>query len=522
MPNWIVADDSSSYIAYSGSWGRQVGSSRQWENAIHSTSQAGASATFRWKGSGVQVYGTVPSGSSGTAKSQYVIDGGSATTVERQVRTDPVYGDMFFELRGMSEGEHSITITNVGGGGADFQLDKIEFYPTDDPATETPLPPAAAPVASQPTTTTTIQPSVTNNPGTGSGNTGSGTTNNGNSNTGTGTTGTGTTITVTSGSGNAGSGNAGSSNSPGNLGTTTISDASSGTTVISTVVDSKGTTSTVTKVTNTNGGTSTAIAIGASTTTDTNVHLITTTNSDSSTVILRVSDGATYTITEGSTATGGSLHAGGSDLSKGALAGIIVAAMLVMFMFVLLFFLLIRRSRRRRAKLAEPLGDESGPQTGEIRNRNLNPFDLAAQRTSAFFTGIGATKGADPRRAPFSHIPEGPNPSLNPSSNLAQASGHGAYSPTDLSSPSDYSTQGYLQKDTLPPTLHRRRNTSSDMDATTMASWLGSTPAQTYLSASSEVPPPSYQASLGPSSNGSTETTTYETAQHHVASSSKQ
>ncbi|KAF6750552.1 hypothetical protein DFP72DRAFT_511198 [Ephemerocybe angulata] len=485
MPNWIVADDSSSYIAYSGSWERQVGSSRQWENAIHSTSQAGASATFRWKGSGVQVYGTVPSGSSGTTKSRYVVDGGSATTVERQVRTDAVYGDMFFELRGMSEGEHSITITNIGGGGADFQLDKIEFYPTDDPATETPLPPAAAPVASQPatTTTTTTQPLVTNNPGAGSGNTGSGTTSNGNSNTGTGTT---------------------------------------GTTVISTVVDSKGTTSTVTKVTDTNGGTSTAIAIGASTTTDTNVRLITTTNSDSSTVILRVSDGATYTVTEGSTATGGSLHVGGSDLSKGALAGIIVAAMLVMFMFVLLFFLLIRRSRRRRAKLEEPMGDETGPQTGEVRNRNLNPFDVAAQRTSAFFTGIGATKGADPRRAPFSQLPEVHKPSLNTSSNIAQASGHGAYSPTDLSSPSDYSAQGYLHQDTFPPTLHRRRNTSSDMDATTMASWLGSAPAQTYLSASSEVPPPSYQASLGPSSNGSTETTTYETAQHHVASSSKQ
>ncbi|KAF6741480.1 hypothetical protein DFP72DRAFT_265746 [Ephemerocybe angulata] len=357
MPNWVVADDSSSYIAYSGSW------ARQWESAVHSTSQSGASATFRFRGTGIKVYGTIPSGS-GVLRSQFVVDGGSPTTVERQAGANPAYNEVLLDLSSLAAIDHSVTITNLGGG-ADFQLDRISFLPTSDPASETPLPPAAAPPASTiPTSSTTVYtpspspspthssiPSSTSFPPSNTGsssNAGAGTAPSGDT-AGSGTTGGGSN---TSNSGSSKAGDSGSSNSDtGRISTSTISRMAPGESQVTTIVDSKGITSTATIIGGTNG--------------------------ESSTVLVKVSSGVTYTITEGSNETSGSHPVGSSGgISKGALAGIVIAAMLVLFAFALLLFLLIRRRRRRLARLSAGVGPqvrETGTPTPLALPRRTQP-----------------------------------------------------------------------------------------------------------------------------------------------------
>jgi len=52
MPNVISIDDlDTQHIEYSGNWQVSTdGSSRQWESSTHTTTQPGASATFRFSG----------------------------------------------------------------------------------------------------------------------------------------------------------------------------------------------------------------------------------------------------------------------------------------------------------------------------------------------------------------------------------------------------------------------------------------------------------------------------------------
>ncbi|KAF5311214.1 hypothetical protein D9611_013047 [Ephemerocybe angulata] len=409
MPNWVVADDSSSYIAYSGSWVRQTGSSRQWESAVHSTSQSGASATFRFRGTGIKVYGTIPSGS-GVIRSQYIVDGGSPTTVERQAGANPAYNEVLLDLSSLAAVDHSVTITNLGGG-ADFQLDRLSFLPTSDPASETPLPPASS-------------------------NTGAGTAPSGDT-AGSGTTGGGSN---TSNSGSSADGNSGSSKSDtGRVSTSTISRMAPGESQVTTIVDSKGITSTATIIGGTNG--------------------------ESSTVLVKVSSGVTYTITEGSSETSGSHPIGSSGgISKGALAGIVIAAMLVLFAFALLLFLLIRRRRRRLARLSAGVG----PQARENRDGNPDPFSLAAQNTTGHDEIF--KRPFTPPPANDTSLGHPPSPSLY------------------------YSAEGYTDQGSLPPLLHHRRNTSSDMGSTGMLSWPDSNHAR--AGSTSDVPPPSYQAAV--------------------------
>lgn len=46
----IVVDDNNSNVAYSGNWQLVQGSTRQWDGAVHTTFQRGASAVIRFRG----------------------------------------------------------------------------------------------------------------------------------------------------------------------------------------------------------------------------------------------------------------------------------------------------------------------------------------------------------------------------------------------------------------------------------------------------------------------------------------
>ena len=45
-----IDDRNTSLITYEGQWDDLRGSSRQWEEGVHSTGAAGATATFRFRG----------------------------------------------------------------------------------------------------------------------------------------------------------------------------------------------------------------------------------------------------------------------------------------------------------------------------------------------------------------------------------------------------------------------------------------------------------------------------------------
>jgi hypothetical protein len=45
-----IDDFNTSLIQYTGSWDAFTGSTRQWDGTVHSTGQAGATATFQFRG----------------------------------------------------------------------------------------------------------------------------------------------------------------------------------------------------------------------------------------------------------------------------------------------------------------------------------------------------------------------------------------------------------------------------------------------------------------------------------------
>jgi hypothetical protein len=154
----------------------------------------------------------------------------------------------------------------------------------------------------------------------------------------------------------------------------------------------------------------------------------------------------------------------------------------------------------------------------EIRrgDTNLTPFDIAAQRTSAFLAG-GALRNNDRNIGAFTrlddHAHSGPSALLpvhksalndltSPQSPGGPSSSHSPVSPSDSSQytstllPSD---AGYLfQHAWAPATLHRRRNTSDMGD-----------PSGEH----NAVPPPSYQVSTLLHNSGSVESGSFVSAE---------
>ncbi|TEB39391.1 hypothetical protein FA13DRAFT_1784156 [Coprinellus micaceus] len=465
MPNWGLVDDLSSYISYSSGWARQTGSSRQWDGGVHSTSQVGAAATFRFRGTAIQVYGTVPAGS-GTARSRYTIDGGSPIQVNRQSRSSPAYNDLFLDQNGLSAGDHTLTITNLGSD-VDFQLDKIEWLPVaNDPASETPLGSSAAPPVQSTTSTTSTTTPVQTQP----------------------TSGPTTTTTRA---------------------TTPPSDTTSTIIVTGTETRTEIGTSVQTIVSSfTSDGTPMATTIlSTSTLPDESASMsslssmmITTTDASGkeglATVIVVISDGHTTTLDATSTLfTGGRTGAVSSGLSKGALGGIIAGALVLFFMFLFLLVWLLRRVRRRRQLLElDPITSaNSQPPMAQTqargRNANFTPFHLGAQNNTST---QGLISAAGLNRRPMSvHKPalDGPGPDFDDVSDVSSPySPSSSYSQNANTMYATTSEGGYLQQN-FPATLHRRRPTS-EFGNTTLAT--------------SDAPPPSYQASVGGSGSGLT------------------
>ncbi|KIJ92803.1 hypothetical protein K443DRAFT_647876 [Laccaria amethystina LaAM-08-1] len=123
-------DDTNSLVSYSSGWVLLQGPTRQWDGTVHSTSTVGATATFSFR-TGVAVYGTIPAGlSTLSAQSQYAIDSGVPFNVSLALaQTDVVYEVLFFQSSLLSDGLHTLVITNTGTS-VEYQLDHIDFNPS--------------------------------------------------------------------------------------------------------------------------------------------------------------------------------------------------------------------------------------------------------------------------------------------------------------------------------------------------------------------------------------------------------
>ncbi|KAJ2913985.1 hypothetical protein MD484_g6421, partial [Candolleomyces efflorescens] len=428
MGGYKPIDDDSSYIAYSGSWELIRGSTRQWGGGtVHSTAQVGATATFRFRGTQVRVVATIPSGP-GSSRSQYRIDGGSATSALR-------------------DGEHTLVITNVGNS-ADYRLDKIEWVASDG-YPETPLPPLPPAPSSTPITT---QPAPSNN--------------------------------IQSSQPVSQPQPSAPSSQPPPITTVVTQVSDSGVTSVITSVVTPAITSVSSGSTGIVGGSSSS---GAGSTGGTR----TTLGSNGETLIVKEVVSSTVTTRDpantdsGVDATGAT---GGFKLSTGALVGIIVGSLILLFVLLILLFVLFRRYRKRRALLSKPLNDGAwapGQHTREIRagGTNLTPFDIAAQRTSAFLAG-GAFGNNDRNMGAFTRLDDNAHPgpsALSPVHKSALNDLRIPYSPAGASSsnsPASPSDSSQYTNTLLPSDAGR--NTADLEDPTGQHN---------------AVPPPSYQAS---------------------------
>ncbi|KAH7335442.1 hypothetical protein B0J17DRAFT_76215 [Rhizoctonia solani] len=122
----ITVDDGCPLITYSGEWNDSTNEDildQYWLNSYHSTSEAGASASFKFTGTAVYLYGSKrPSHGSYEVDIDGVSIGqfdGSSRSIENLA--------LLAQAEGLSWGEHTVTITNSGTGGAFLDLDQIKW-----------------------------------------------------------------------------------------------------------------------------------------------------------------------------------------------------------------------------------------------------------------------------------------------------------------------------------------------------------------------------------------------------------
>lgn len=92
-------------------------------------------------GTQVKIFGTLPIGP-GRVRAQVKLDDAAPVTIDLQCpSTDNIYNVVFWSASGIRAGPHTLVITNLGTA-ADFQLDSIEWYPTEADEAFRPLPAA--------------------------------------------------------------------------------------------------------------------------------------------------------------------------------------------------------------------------------------------------------------------------------------------------------------------------------------------------------------------------------------------
>ncbi|KAG5650007.1 hypothetical protein H0H81_001085 [Sphagnurus paluster] len=129
MSTTITIDDTDPRIRYSSNWIAAAGTN-EFDSTTHVTRQAGAQATFKFTGSSIAVYGTIPD--TGAYKdapvSTYSLDGASSVTFSPAIGSTAQYRQLFFSSPKLSDGEHTLVITSAVDQ-AYLWLDYFEITP---------------------------------------------------------------------------------------------------------------------------------------------------------------------------------------------------------------------------------------------------------------------------------------------------------------------------------------------------------------------------------------------------------
>ena len=152
MNDYSIDDMNTTLIKYKGSWEAINGSTKEWDGTVHTTGQAGATATFQFSGKStcryayaklnlffsdigysLRVWGTVPEGT-GKNSVQLTIDGGPPNITSHKSNGSAIFNVLYFETPRLSETFHTAIITNLDSttnGSSEFELDRFEFTTTD-------------------------------------------------------------------------------------------------------------------------------------------------------------------------------------------------------------------------------------------------------------------------------------------------------------------------------------------------------------------------------------------------------
>ncbi|KAF9522351.1 hypothetical protein CPB83DRAFT_899708 [Crepidotus variabilis] len=135
MPQRLSIDDkNTSLIQYSGDWEFLDGSSREWQSGVHTTSEEGANATFRFRGYQVWVWGTIPAGT-GINLIDISVDGNAPNSTSRTSNGSAVYEEQYYASPVLRDTYHTLVVTNRGSvaqGNSEFLLDLFEFETNDE------------------------------------------------------------------------------------------------------------------------------------------------------------------------------------------------------------------------------------------------------------------------------------------------------------------------------------------------------------------------------------------------------
>ncbi|TFK21020.1 hypothetical protein FA15DRAFT_688909 [Coprinopsis marcescibilis] len=157
----LIFDDADPAITYStGDWDR-AGSDREFNSTTTWTTEEGATATIQFIGTRISVHGTIGAGRATTgARSAYVVDDDTPVIFEATPDTTVQYNQLFFQSPELEEGQHTLTITNVGDEDRDqFFIDLLIVAPLETPMVTTvtsTLTRSAAPVAASTVTVTSL------------------------------------------------------------------------------------------------------------------------------------------------------------------------------------------------------------------------------------------------------------------------------------------------------------------------------------------------------------------------------
>ncbi|KAF8998482.1 hypothetical protein BDZ89DRAFT_1083191 [Hymenopellis radicata] len=152
-----VDDSDVSSIQYSNDPGWfAAGSANEFNHTTHGTRNAGATATFVFNGTFVQVYGTIPAaGTSGDPDpvSTFSIDAGSSATFAPTPGRDDVFQQVMFQSADLQAAEHTLVINSTIDLSW-FWLDYIVYTPLEEEDVSRSLSPSSSASATRTATST--------------------------------------------------------------------------------------------------------------------------------------------------------------------------------------------------------------------------------------------------------------------------------------------------------------------------------------------------------------------------------